>query len=410
MTIKVHMSALLCISLLIHGCSSDLLAPSHEGQAAASQTQIQPLALDLPRPMMTEAGDGELELKYLGTHAHAIVTYPAIADGHTVQLRWIGKTTYNTPVQTVGAARPLTFTIPKATLALDAGGTGVLTYSVGVGDNPIETSQPQPISVDRMPVPVNYGPAIAEAINTRYRATAKACPDNKPAYYCNGVIIRSTQNGNYDPWDPADSAMALGGVSFTYMRADAGITTLYHHSGFIFSSQNDAIAANKPVDYLCIYANDASTLSGGRTDKGCGIRVRSTSAADLSSCAAVNVRTLAQWVTYSTSLSDPSYQCSLSTQDAAQFQVSIEARATGILLVGWNELMVGTWAPGTGRRLPLEAFFWKTSVPGSMDEAKIYQTKFKNNTGLWVPILRLDFTQINAKPFTYNAADQAVQP
>lgn len=519
MTIKVHMSALLCISLLVYGCSSDLLAPPHKGQAAASQTQIQPLALELPPAKVTEAPNGELVLQNLGTHANVTVVYPAITNGHTVGLRWTGRTTYNTPVQTVGATRPLAFTIPKATLALDAGHTGVLTYSIGVGPNPIEISQPLLINVVGTPVPgddypeptvasalngkldlrtmgetvsatviypsiangqtvgmrwtgkavynvvpiqtvgatrplvfvipkaeiakdvgntavLTYsvgtgegplkisaplsievintlpfdGAAIAEAINTRYRNTGTACPGDKPAYYCNGVIIRATQNGNYDPWNPAPSAIDLGGVSFAYMRLDAKITDLYHNSGFIFSSQNDAIAANKPVDYVCIYANDAGTLVGDRRDKGCGIRVRSLSAADLSSCAAVNVRTLAQWITYSTPLPAPSYQCSLSTQDPAQFQVSIEARATGIHSRDWNEMMVATWPQDSGNKLPLEAFFWKTSAPGSVEEARTYQTKFKNKTGLWVPVLRLDFTQINAKPFSYNAADQAVQP
>ncbi|WP_095092413.1 hypothetical protein [Pseudomonas sp. Irchel 3A5] len=518
MIINARVTALLFISLLMHGCVSHLQGPpGNNGQTTTSQGQLHPLALDLPKATMTEAPNGELVLENLGANANVTFTYPAIADTHDVGLRWTGKTTYNAPHRPVGTARPVAFTIPKTTLALDAGATGVITYSVGVGDNPLEFSQPLSIKVidtapvypkpsvptapdgklnlatagetitinatypsidnghtvgmrwtgkatydirpvqtvgatrplvfvipkaeiakdlgskgnftysvgvgsnplkisDPLPIevidtpPPPDGAVIAEAINTRYRNTAVICAGNTPSFYCSGVIIRSTQNGNYDPWNPAPTAITLGGVSFSYMRSDAGVTTLYHHSGFIFSAQADAIAANKAMDYVCIYANDASTLSGGRTDKGCGIRVRSISAADLSSCAAVNVLTLDQWIAYHTPKPSPSYQCSLSTQDPAQFQVSIKARTTGILPVAWNELMVATWAQDAGARLPLEAFFWKTNVAASLAEAKTYQTKFKTKTGLWVPVIRLDFTQAGAKPFSYNAADQAVQP
>ncbi|MCD5972086.1 hypothetical protein [Pseudomonas quasicaspiana] len=520
MIINARVAALLFTGLLIHGCASNLQGPpDNNGQTTTSQEQLNPLALDLPKATMTEAPNGELVLDNLGANANVTFTYPAIADTHDVGLRWTGKTTYNAPHRLVGTARPVAFTIPKTTLALDAGGTGVITYSVRVGDNPFEFSRPLSIRVIGTPVPnpdyppptvpsapngkldlatagetvtitatyptidnghtvgmrwtgkaiydirpiqtvgatrplvfvipraeiakdlggtgvftysvgvgddplkfsdprpievVNAvpsdGTAIAEAINTRYRNTATSCAGNTPSFYCNGVIIRSTINSNYDVWDPAPSAITLGGVSFSYMRADARIVTLYHHSGFIFSAEADAIAANKSMDYVCIYANDAATLSAGRTDKGCGIRVRSISAADLSSCAAVNVRTLEQWIAYTTPKPGPSYQCSLSTQDPAQFQVSIAARQTQVWPTNWNEIMVATWPQGYGARLPLEAFFWKTGVPASLEEAKIYQTKFKTKTGLWVPVIRLDFTQINAKPFSYEAADQAVQP
>ncbi|UXZ96942.1 hypothetical protein K3169_03240 [Pseudomonas phytophila] len=521
MTIKARSAALLLICLLLHGCVSNLFTPADDRQTTVPAGQIHPLALDLPPATMTEAPNGELVLDNLGANANVTFTYPAIADTHTAGLRWTGKTTYNAPHKTVGAARPVAFTIPKTTLELDSGETGVVTYTVGVGDNPIEYSRqlsirvigtpaPNPdyppptvpsapngkldlatagetvtitatypsitnghtvgmrwtgkaiydirpvqtvgatrplafampkaeiakdlgtqgyftysVGVDgnplkiseRLPIevinrPPPDGAAIAEAINTRYGNTATSCAGNTPSFYCNGVIIRSTQNGNYDPWNPANSAITLGGVSFTYMRADAGVTNLYHHSGFIFAAQADAIAANKAMEYLCIYSSDAGTLSAGRKDKGCGIRTRSISEADLSSCTAVNVRTLEQWVTYSTPLTAPSYQCSLSAQDAAQFQVSVEARAYTALSVWrqWNEIMVTTWPQDTGDKLPLEAFFWKTNVPASLEEAKTYQTKFKTKTGLWVPVIRLDFTQVNAKPFSYDAGDQAVQP
>lgn len=510
MITKTVQAVLLCMSLLISSCSV-------VQQLSVTDEQLHPRALDLPPATVTEAPNGELVLQNLGANANVNVTYPAITTGHSVGLRWTGKNVYNAPVQTVGATRPLAFTIPKTTLVQDAGGTGVLTYSVGVGGDPLEISQPRAIKVIGTPAPggdypkpampaapngkldlatmgatapvtatypgitsghnvgmrwkgksqydaplqtvgatrpltfeipkaevakdvggtavLTYsvgigndplkiseplsievinalpsdGAAIAAALNARYTDTRASCPGNTPAYYCNGVVIRGTQNGNFDPWNPSAGAIAVGGTSFSYMRVDANVTPI-RDSGLIFTSQEKAIATNKIVEYLCIYVHNAST-SGNTRDKGCGMRPRSNIAADLSSCASINVRTLAQWSAHAATLPGAAYQCSLSTQDASQFQVSIQARANINFpyKTAWNEVMIATWPPDIGNRLPIEAFWWNTAK-ASVAEAKAYQTKFKNKTGLWVPVIRVDVAQLNGRPFSYNAADQAVQP
>ncbi|MDE1195370.1 MAG: hypothetical protein PW896_09375 [Pseudomonas sp.] len=75
----------------------------------------------------------------------------------------------------------------------------------------------------------------------------------------------------------------------------------------------------------------------------------------------------------------------------------------------WNEMMVKTWDQDIPGSLPLESFFY-TSAAG-LAEAKIYQQKYRARTGNgWLPIIKLDLTRLNANPFSYNAADQAVQP
>lgn len=362
---------------------------------------------DYPKPALPAAPGGKLDLATLGATATVTATYPSITNGHTVGMRWTGKTTYNTPVQTVGVTRPLVFAIPKTEIAKDQGNTAVLTYSVGIGEGPLKISDP--LSIEVINTPPSDGAAIAQAINTRYRDTRESCAANMPSYYCNGVVIRGTGNGNYDPWNPSTGAITLGGTSFSYMRVDANVTPAFS-SGFIFSPQEKAIADNKIVEYLCIYVHNASTSSNLR-DKGCGMRPRSHIAGDLSSCASINVRTLAQWNAHAAALPSAAYQCSLSTQDAAQFQVSIQARANINIPFKtlWNEVMIATWAPDIGNRLPIEAFWWNTGK-GSVAEAQAYQTKFKARTGLWVPVIRVDVTQLTGSPFSYNAADQAVQP
>lgn len=364
---------------------------------------------DYPMPTAPQAPNGTLDLATLGATATVNVTYPTITGGHSVGLKWTGKSQYNAPVQLVGTARPIVFAVPKTALAGDLGGNGIFTYSVGIGDDPLKISDPLPLAIVNT---VSSGDAIVAAMNIRYSDTRAACPNNLPAYYCGGVTIRTTFNENYDPWDPSPLAIQLGGISFSYMRKDTRVTDLYHNSGFTFSSQSDAIAANKAQEYLCIYPHDAWTGNINRKDKGCGLHVRSHTAADLSSCASLNVRTLAQWTAYAPTVTHPQRQCSLSTQDPAQFYVSLQARSVSapIIYRTWNEIMIATWPTGAGARIPLESFFYKASVPASLAEAKAYQTKYKTRTGLWVPIVKLDLTQLNGNPFSYNPADQAVQP
>jgi hypothetical protein len=365
-------------------------------------------ALDLPEPTVVEAPNKQIDLSKLGTDATAIATYDAVR-GHTVGMRWTGKSVYNAPVQPVEVPGPIQFKIPKTEIAKDVGGSAVLTYSVGVGDNPLKVSSPLTVSVISGSSP---GADTAKAINARYRDTRNTCPDNKPAYYCDGVVIRATKDGDYDPWDPSPSAITLGGVSFSYMRMDAHVTDLYHGSGFIFLDQNTAIAQQKVPEYLCTYAYDASTLVGEIPDKGCGLRRSIQPAADLSSCASVNVKTVAQWYEYAKTIPDRTYQCSLSTADPAQFAVSIQVRANRApnMFADWNEIMITTWPQGYGASIPLEAFFYKTNASAGLTEARAYQTKFKTKTGLWAPIVRLNFSQLTGEPFSYVEADQAIKP
>jgi hypothetical protein len=383
------------------------------GHDTTYNTSIVPLAvqtLDLPKLSVREAINNQLDLRTLGPHATAVIIVHRPGD-HTVTIFWAGKSVYTAAraVSGVEPTRPIEFEIPKAEIAKDVGGSANLTYSVAVGSNPPETSQPLTISVISSS---SSGTDTAIAINARYRDTRNTCPDNKPAYYCNGVVIRATENGNYDPWNPSPSAITLGGVSFSYMRVDAHVTNLYHNSGFIFFDQNSAVIQQKAPEYLCAYAYDAGTIVGVRPSKGCGLKPRVNPAADLSSCSSVNVRTVTQWYEYTKTLPNRDYQCSLSTADPVQFATSIQVRADRPpnMEALWNELMITTWPQEYGASLPIEAFFYKTDAGSGLTEAKTYQTKFKNKTGLWVPIVRLNFSQLTGEPFHYVDSDQAVQP
>lgn len=251
-----------------------------------------------------------------------------------------------------------------------------------------------------------------EKINTRYRDTADRCPDGKPAYYCNGVVIRSVDNGNFNPWDPSPAAEKLGAISFSYLRSDVKVSNLYNRAGFIFYPQTEALARNEKVDYLCAYAYDAGTNVGSRPGKGCGLKPRSATNADLSTCASVNVRSAAEWQSYTRNLASRDYQCSLSTVDANQFAITQQVRANRPPNIGdiWNELLIDLWPQNHGAQLPIEAFYYKLGDSVSLSDAKTFQTKLKKTAGRWVPIYALDFTKMDSKPFSFNRFDQAVLP
>lgn len=252
--------------------------------------------------------------------------------------------------------------------------------------------------------PPTDGQLTAERLNARYRDTAPSCPGNKPAYYCNGIVIRSTENGAYDPWNPSPAAERLGGVSFSYMRLDAHVTGLYHNSGFILQPQASVKAPQVAPQYLCIYAYDAGTLVGARGDKGCALKARS-----LGSCTSVGVSTPAQWYAYTQTLANRDYQCSLSTDDPVQFQTSLTVRANrpANMEALWNEVMIADWGQNKGATLPMEAIFYNGSA---VEEAKVFQRKLKERNNVWLPIIKLDLNQLNGSPFSYASADQAVQP
>jgi hypothetical protein len=408
---RISCTVLVVLTLTLWGCqSSDQRQMSGEGASIATVATT-PKTIDIPPPVVPQAVNGQVDLRRLGDASLIVeMTYPAITDGDTVRVSWYyGSSYYEAPIQTVGATRPVIFTIPNSTVVASKGASVRLRaeYFYPGGDHS-QISAVLPVSVIETQPPTDPGEKVADDLNTRYANTSLTCTGNTPAYYCNGVIIRSTQDGSYDPWNPSPKAISLGGVSFSYMRRDAYVTSLYHASGFTFLPQEQA--KGKIVEYLCIYAYDAGTLVGPRGEKGCGLKPRSAPRADVSSCASVNVRTVAQWYAYTKTIQNRDYQCSLSTADATQFAASFQVRANRPPNMDalWNEMMVKTWDQDIPGSLPLESFFY-TSAAG-LAEAKIYQQKYRARTGNgWLPIIKLDLTKLNANPFSYNEADQAVQ-
>ncbi|MDD1966876.1 hypothetical protein NPS29_16230 [Pseudomonas putida] len=432
-------------------------------------------------PVIPSAVDGKVDLKAL-LFKPLIITYSytGITPGHTAGIRWAGNPAYDTPHPAIGTTpRPLEFTIPYDKVRLERDKTVLVSASVGTGDNHLTISPEVSVEVvDTRP----GGEEVAADLNARYNDTRKTCDSDLPSYYCNGVTIRGTVNGGYDPWDPSPTQLTKGSMSFSYLRKDARVTQLFRPSGYILLSQDNAIAQGKAYDYLCSYPHDGWTDLVGRPGLGCGLQPKANQplidmltqnpelanllknddalverlkndqspaglltsdsrlaellraaptlgallsdnermvehwrvapyADDLSTCAGQNAATMATWNSYSSKLTHPSQQCSLSAQDATQFDTSLKARefALPVIKSTWNEVLVKVWPAGIPNRLPMEGFFY-TSAPG-LAEAKAYQQKYVTRTGgMWLPVIKLDMTKLAGNPFSYSTADQAVQP
>jgi hypothetical protein len=415
-------------------------------------------------------------------------TYPGIADGDTVSIRWAGNPVYQSPDSPVqDAPRPLVFDIPYDRVLNEKGRLVTVTAIVGRPGLPPEPSQELKFAVHDSR---NPGEAVVDDLNTRYNDTRFTCAGNTPSYYCNGVTTRGTSNGDYDPWDPSPTQERKGSVSFSYLRKDSRVTDLWRDSGYVIFSQAEAIRQGKEQEYLCSFPHDGAT-DLGRVAYGCGFAARSGRAddpttrliqiavehpellrllksneqladrlangqdasdllqtdpafaallrkvpdlgdvmrrsldevqasnnasinvADPSTCSGLGAATVDGWRAYTNQLTKRVEHCSLSAQIPAQFTFSLLVREYPIpppITATWNEVLIKVWQAGMGSRLPIQAFFYLRDE--GLQDAKIYQQKYKTRTSLWVPVIKLDATKMAAgvAPFSYIPADQAVQP
>lgn len=300
---------------------------------------------------------------------------------------------------------------------------GALLMTLMVGCAQVTTAPPAPITING--VEVLDGPATAESLTTLYHRKFPNCntSDSQPAFLCSGVTLRVTVKDpaeQYKVWDPSPTSIANGGVSFSYLRADANFGRLAwgYGNGYIlypiFGAPHDKI----DLDYLCSYPMDA--WSWHRTTP-CG---HSNDYPALSRpCHLAGVTTAPQWLGVWTMPGGTPYlrQCGFDVNDdrnqlaGPAFYQSVLSK--GLLgqpgFDGHNEIIIKTWTPGRPNTFPIMAFFF---VAGGTNEgladARYNQRDFYNSTNpkIIVPIIRLTpaNTAAGSATFTYVAADQAV--
>jgi hypothetical protein len=265
-------------------------------------------------------------------------------------------------------------------------------------------------------------------VNTNYKETTTNCREygsNLPRghYYCSGVILRTVDNGNFNPWIYSPTSIAIGATSYTWLRRGVIQTRLYHPAGFILRNRIDAITHDLPglgTGFICLYPFDAST-STTNGHQGCGNRGKQafksrqarladdSSAYAWGSCEGMGITTATQWDQHFQSIGQvTSRQCSWNVDSQHGWNNMIASRGDFPQLKSvWNELMLNNYGDGTQMPKYIAAYFYDVSRAGGLDAARNFQVRM-NNAGYNVPILRLNFANAGGDLFSYNAADQAV--
>lgn len=265
----------------------------------------------------------------------------------------------------------------------------------------------------------------ASDLTDRYYNTAADCGGpSRPAFLCSGVIFRGTRYSTaYHSWDPSPTSVRTGGVSFSYLRADARFQNLAfnYHNGYtvypIFGAPSWAMDFN----FVCAFPLDGAT--DARTDQGCGRRTDDTTNRS-APCQSIGILSAEQWLSsYQPHNSSTGFRaCGFTVADhtnppqgtAYAFQQVIRAmNQLGAVSLGQqNEMRAATWAQGIGDKLPIESFFYLADAGDqALLDARGDQADYYRTTGRFVPVIRMTLPTANKNAtFHYVDADQAIKP
>jgi hypothetical protein len=242
-------------------------------------------------------------------------------------------------------------------------------------------------------------------------------------YYCSGVLVRTVDDGNFNPWMYSPTSLLIGASSYSWMRTDVQQTTLYHPAGFILRNRIDAIAHALPgleSGFVCLYPFDAGT-STANGHKGCGYRGKrleeassigpydDNSAYAWGSCNGIGITTASQWNAHFNSVGNVrTRQCSWNIDSQHGWNNMIASRRNFPNFTSiWNEILLNNFGDGAQMPKYISAFFYDVSRAGGLVAAQRFQTKMKS-AGYNVPILRVNFNAAAASRFTYVTGDQVV--
>ncbi|URX61128.1 hypothetical protein KR767_13655 [Luteibacter anthropi] len=240
------------------------------------------------------------------------------------------------------------------------------------------------------------GEDVARHLQARYDMKDpqyQTCKNGAAAFVCSGVMIRGTGNlpPPNKPWMPAPGSTK--GVSFSWMRKDSIVTTLYVSNGMITMPAQFLEAGKSNLQVLCGYIMNAST--NGMANK-CQ-----------NDCQSRGITTVAQFnATFPSGAGCP-FKVAKGTANAAQMWDHIATIRRGRNYTAWNEIIIDNYLSMADRAVPVEAFYYLTGATASKGYAQTDQKNYKNVTGLWVPVIMVNLTAGGAT-FTYNAADQAI--
>ncbi len=244
----------------------------------------------------------------------------------------------------------------------------------------------QPFGFDQREQMYN-GYQVASRIDARYEDTATTCRDGKSALHCNGVIIRGTGHGTgFKSWNPSPNSVGRDGVSFSVVRRDVGTLNAVGVEGLIFHELGRPMGHQ--VRFRCLYPANAGTSS---IPDSC----RAT-------CVSQNISTVAAWTArYG---GNPGNSCTF-RDTPAEVQLNTDVRKGQAWAAGHNELIIGAWPQDIPRQLPIEAFFYQADT--GLVGARYIQNDFLQETGMFVPIIRVQLGAGAGSKFVFNPASQS---
>ncbi|RON69189.1 hypothetical protein [Pseudomonas fluorescens] len=239
------------------------------------------------------------------------------------------------------------------------------------------------------------GYQVAARLNARYADTSPVCRDGRAAHYCNGVLIRTTdQSTAFHSWNPSPTSVRGNGVSFSYLRVDSKVNGLFKAQGFVVREQG--APAGNPMTLRCAFPYDAGT--GGNSDS-----CRDRSAL----CSELGITSSDVWIArYGTS----GYMSCAFDVTPQQFQSSVEVRNKRPNQY-WNELIMAAWPQNNPSQLPIEAFIygaWHYAPGTGLPGAQYDQKDFFQVTGRYVPIIRVTLNAAAGQVFVFNPLEQGV--
>ncbi|MHC8371847.1 halovibrin HvnC [Pseudomonas sp. MDT1-85] len=302
---------------------------------------------------------------------------------------------------------------------------GWLLIALVVGCTQVDTKPPSEVGAFNNVQALN-GPAIATQLNTLYSRKFLNCnnSNSQPAFLCSGVTLRVTvKDASYKVWDPSPTSIKSGGVSFSYLRADANFGRLAwgYGNGYILYPIFEAPTDKIDLEYLCSYPMDAWGWHRSTTAV-CGPYKDYPVQSQL--CQNASVTTAQQWLSvWNIAGGNPNLrQCGFDIRDdrntysgPAFYQSLLGKSLLGAAgFNGHNEVIIKTWASGRPNTFPIMAFFYIAggSDPKPLADARYNQSDFYNSTNpkIVVPIIRLTpaTSATGTATFSYVQADQAV--
>ncbi len=258
------------------------------------------------------------------------------------------------------------------------------------------------------------GPQIAAYLTEAYHNKLNMCRNNPsaPAFLCSGVMLRATQHSTqFHFWNPNPTST---GVSFSYLRADAKFSKLVfgYHNGFILYPYFFKPVGKIEPEILCFFPVDGATTP--RADQGCG---QSPGIVSSRPCQSQGINTAAQYIAhYNQQTNKYGHLCGFDVSDdlnqaaTTAFNEAIKAQGMGgtFAFNTQNEFRLAKWGQNLGTTLPIEAVFYIGDAGKA--GAQYDQQDFKNQTGIWIPAIRITLPQTPSADvrFEFIAGDQAI--